>query len=110
MAKGTVSDIDGDDTVMDGPDATVSIDLSKLPPQQALAIARKAGIEAQDPYVVGKLMQGEVNETDMDHLESAEFHLPLGPALTVLSQLGVIELPEQPPEEAAPPTDPEDVE
>lgn len=107
MTEGTVSDIDGDDTVMDGADVTVSIDLSKLSPEQALAIAREAGLEDQDPYVIGRIMSGEVTEEDMEYLADAEFHLPLGPGLTLLAQMGVIDLPEEPPEE--PPTEPEEV-
>lgn len=104
MTEGTISDIDGDDTVMDGADVTVSIDLSKLPQEQALALAREAGLEDQDEYIIGRLVKGEADEQDMNHLNDAEFHLPLGPGLTLLAQMGVIELPEQPP------TSPEDVE
>ncbi|WP_226041228.1 hypothetical protein [Natrinema sp. DC36] len=89
-----------DDTVMSSPDATVSIDVSDLPPEQALAIAREGDIENQDPYVVGEVMCG--NESAVSELYDVEFHLPLGVALTVLSNAGVIDLPQEPPQEAPP--------
>lgn len=94
MTDGCVSDIDGDDSVMDSPDVTVSIDLSTLPPEQALQIAQQAGFEQFDPEIVGFLVQGKEI-----HRGSAEFHLPLGPGLTALSELDVIDIPEEPPED-----------
>jgi hypothetical protein len=97
MAEGYASDIDGDDTVMDSPHVTVSIDLSTLPPQQALAIAHE-DIDQFEPYNIGSLMQGE---DVTDAMSDAQFHLPLGHALSALDELDVIDLPEQPPEQGA---------
>lgn len=95
MSQGYASDVDGDDTVMDSPHITVSIDMSQLPPEQAMALAQEAGLDQFDPEAVGRLMV----EGDTDYIGDATFHLPLGPGLTALSELGVVELPQEPPEE-----------
>lgn len=95
MAEGYVSDIDGDDAVMDSPEVTVSIDLSQLPPEQAATLAQTGDLSQQEPYEMGLAMQG--NEDAI--MEDIEFHLPLGPALTMLSQFDVIDVPSEPPEE-----------
>lgn len=92
MTHGYASDADGDETIMQDPQATFSVDLSQLPPEQALMLAREAGIEQYDPFEVGVAMQGEKN-----HLKTAEFHFSLGTALTMLDEVGAINLPEQPP-------------
>jgi len=93
--EGYVSDVPGDDTVMDEPTVTVSIDVSNLPREQALAIVQQADPSQQEPWVLGALMQGD--DDVMDDLRDVEFHLPLGPALTALSEIGVVDLPEEPP-------------
>lgn len=93
MTQGYVSDADGDDTVMDEPHVTVSIDLTKLPPAQALAVAQAAGFDQQYDYSIGQLAQGDA---DPDDIQDAEFHLPIGLGLTALSAVGAIELPENP--------------
>lgn len=88
MSHGYVSDINGDDTVMDSPEATLSIDISQLPPRQALAIAREAGLDQQEDYIVGQMMKGDVAlEQDMN---DAVFHLPFEAALTALDELDVL--------------------
>jgi hypothetical protein len=93
MTQGYVSDADGDDTVMDSPHVTVSIDLTQLPPAQALAIAQAAGFDQQYDYSIGQLAQGDA---DPDDLQDAEFHLPIGVGLTALAHVGAIELPSNP--------------
>jgi hypothetical protein len=95
MTEGYASDVEGDDTVMDSPHVTVSIDMSQLPPEQAMALAQEAGLDQFDPEAVGRLMVGE-DATDL--LGDATFHLPLGPGLTALSELGAVDLPQEPPE------------
>jgi hypothetical protein len=89
MTEGFASDITGDDTVMDSPEATISIDISQLPPRQALAIAREAGLDQQEEYVVGALMQG--NNVRNSDFNDAEFHIPVEAALTALEELGITE-------------------
>lgn len=93
MSNGFVSDVDGDDTVMDEPHVTVSIDLKQLPPEQAFLIAKEAGLEQQEDYTVGQLAKG--NDRIVD-LQDAEFHLPIGVALTALDAVGVIDIPNDP--------------
>lgn len=94
--EGYVSDVPGDDAVMDEPTVTVSIDLSGLPREQALALLQETDMGKQEPYVLGELLQG--NDELQDELLDAEFHLPLGPALTALAHIGVVDLPEDPSE------------
>lgn len=89
MTEGFVSDITDDDTVMDEPDATLSIDITKLDPQQALTVAQAAGLDGQDDFVVGRLMQGK--DVDSDCCKPAEFHLPMEAAITALIELSVIQ-------------------
>lgn len=95
MAEGFVSDIDGDDTVMESPEVTISIDLEQLPPEQALAIAGEAGFDQQEAYILGQMLQGDDDYYEND-VNDAVFHVPLGPALTILDQMGVVDLPEDP--------------
>ena len=95
MTYGFVSDAEDDDTVMQSPDVTVSIDLTELPSEQALAIIQAAGIEQQYDYTIGQLAKGE---DDVDDLSQAKFHLPIGVGLTALASVGAIELPEDPEE------------
>jgi len=95
MSEGYASDIDGDDTVMKEPQVTVSVDLSNLSPEQAMALAQETGLDQFDPRPLGLVMKGE-DATDL--MGDAEFHLPLGPALTALDELDVVDLPQQPPE------------
>jgi hypothetical protein len=73
---------------------TVSIDLTNLPPQQAFAIAQEAGLEYQEECSVGLFIQGDTHATE--NFYPAEFEIPLGPALTLLSDVGEIDLPENP--------------
>lgn len=95
MTQGYVSDADGDDTVMEEPHVTVSIDLTQLPPEQAFAIAQEAGFDQQYDYTIGQLAHGD---NDADDLQPAEFHLPIGVGLTALAQVGVLDLPDDPSE------------
>ena len=88
MTEGYVSDIIGDDTVMDEPEATLSIDISQLEPAQALQIARAAGLDQQDDLTVGQLVQGK--EIDDDYIQDAEFHIPIEAAVTALEELQII--------------------
>ena len=96
MTQGYVSDVSGDETVMDYPDATVTISLSDLPPQQALAIAQEAGENELSDEQRGRLVDGKRLDTDYCN---ATFHLPLGHALTALAAVDAVELPEKPPNE-----------
>lgn len=98
MVQGYVSDVPGDDTVMETPTVTVTIDVSSLPVEQALAIINETDPSEQEQWVLGALMQG--NDDVMDELRDVEFHLPLGPALTALDHIGVVDLPEEPPTDA----------
>lgn len=88
MTQGFASDINGDDTVMAEPEATISIDISQLPPRQALSIARAAGLDQQEEYVVGMMMQNE--KPDENYINDAEFHIPIEAALTALDELDII--------------------
>lgn len=94
MTYGYVSDIEGDETVMDTPEVTVLVNIGQLPPAQALAIAREAASDDLTDSQRGKLMKGE--EIHDEHVE-AVFHLPIGGALTALDAIDVVDLPEQPP-------------
>jgi hypothetical protein len=89
MTQGYASDINGDDTVMDEPQATISIDLSQLPPAAALSIAQAAGLDHQNPCAVGQWVKGE--EADPNYVEDAEFHVPIEAAITALEELDIVE-------------------
>lgn len=93
MTEGYASDVRGDDTVMDSPHVTVTIDLSQVPAQQALAIANEAGLDQQDAWIVGEMVK---NDNVPCEVNDAEFHLPLGVGLTVLSEANVVDLPSDP--------------
>lgn len=96
MTEGYVSDVSGDETVMDSPDATVRIDIADLPPEQAFAIAQEAGETQLTDAQRGKLADGQRLSTDYSDVT---FHLPLGYALTALASVNAIDLPEEPPED-----------
>jgi len=96
MTHGYASDVNGDETVMDSPDVSVCVDISDLPPQQALAIAREAGSNDLSDEQRGRLMDGK--RLDDDYCD-AVFHLPLGHALTALASINALDLPEEPPGE-----------
>jgi hypothetical protein len=100
MTEGYVSDIDGDDTVMDTPTVTVSINIANLPPAQALAIEQEAGDSDLTDVQRGQLMDGERLDTDYGNVR---FHLPLGPALTALASINAVDV------TADAPDDPSDV-
>lgn len=93
MTEGYASDIDGDDAVMEEPHVTVKVDLQQMPPEQALAIAQQAGFDQFDEYDLGLLMKGK-ESTD---IRPAEFHISYGPALTALSNIGVLDIDHEPP-------------
>lgn len=98
MAEGYVSDVPGDDTVMDEPEVVVRVDVSQLPPEQALAITQQNDFADQSPdkdWVIGALMNGE---DVTENLNPVEFHLPISAALTALSSIGVVDVPENPSE------------
>jgi hypothetical protein len=88
MAQGYVSDRDGDDTVMDEPDVTVSFRLANLPPQQAFMLAQYGECDMTDEQL-GQLARGE--DADLAH-QYAEFHLPLQAGLVALTNLDVLDL------------------
>jgi hypothetical protein len=88
MAQGYVSDRDGDDTVMDDPDVTVSFRLDNLPPAQAFTLAQRGACDLTDEQL-GKLARGE--DADIAH-QYAEFHLPLQAGLVALTNLDVLDL------------------
>lgn len=90
MTQGYASDINGDNTVMDSPEATISIDLTQLPIRQALAIARAAGLDQQEDYIVGAMVKGDLDDSDRQYMEEAEFHIPFEAAVTALEELNII--------------------
>lgn len=94
MTEGYASDVNGDETVMDYPDATVRINLADLPPKQAFAIAREAGDTELSDEQRGRLVDDK--RLEVDYCE-ATFHLPLGHTLTALSSVNALDLPEEPP-------------
>jgi len=89
MAEGYASDINGDDTVMDTPEATISIDLSQLQPAAALSLAQAAGLDQQRDETVGCLVKGN----EPEHIEDARFHIPIEAAITALDELDVMTAP-----------------
>jgi hypothetical protein len=93
MTQGYASDIIGDDTVMDDPEATIRIDLTQLPLRQALAVARAAGLDQQEDYIVGAMVKGNLDETDYQYMNDAVFHIPVEAALTALEELNVVSQP-----------------
>jgi hypothetical protein len=102
MAQGYVSDRDGDDTVMDDPDVTVSFRLDKLPPAQAFMLAQSGACDLTDEQL-GKLARGE--DANITH-QYVEFHLPLQAGLVALTNLDVLNLED----DEEPTGEPEDVE
>lgn len=93
MGEGYISDA-SDETVMDEPQVTVSIDLTDLPPEQALSIAQEAGLQ-QESWVIGELAKGE--KPDGFDMADAEFHLTLGEGLTALASVGAVDIEQEPP-------------
>lgn len=91
MAHGYVSDADDDDTVMDSPHVTVSIDATNLSPQQAAALIDEKGVMDVDPYVYGELVDG--NNDYLDNVGTIDFHFPLGVGFQLLASVGAIEQP-----------------
>lgn len=96
MTKGFVSDVDGDDTVMQSPVVTIAIDPEQLRPEQALALIQQADRGQQDSYYLGKLAKGE---DVTDELEPIQFHVPLDAGLDALNGIGVLQSPEPAEEE-----------
>lgn len=88
MTEGFASDIINDDTVMESPEATLSIDLSQLDPQMALRVAKIAGLDDQEPWVIGEWEKGET--VNAANVRDAEFHLPIEAALTALEELQIV--------------------
>jgi hypothetical protein len=94
MARGYVSDVNGSDAVMDSPTATVSIDPSEIPPNQALALIREADAGEHNAYDLGELLQGEDSTQELNDIE---FHLTLQQVLVALDHIDVVDLPDEPP-------------
>lgn len=70
---------------MDEPEATISIDISQLPVQQALAVVRAADTGQQSPETVGQLVMGN----EPTSTAAARFHIPIEAALTALDELNI---------------------
>jgi hypothetical protein len=86
--KGYASDFTGSEDVMDSPHATLSIDLSQLPPKQAFALVQQTDrIEKQDPFDMGLAAEGN----DDAELGTVEFHFTTQEALTILTNVGVLQ-------------------
>lgn len=96
MTEGYVSDRAGDDTVMDHPEATITIRLDEMEPGQAAMLAQQAGEHSLTDEQMGTLVRGERPELDYNH---AEFHFPLQAGLVALAELEAIDVPEDEPDE-----------
>lgn len=91
MTEGFVSDVDGDDTVMQRPVVTITIDPTQLRPEQALALIQQADRSQQEAYELGLLAKGEDVTDDLDPIE---FHVPLDAGLDALNGIDVLQSPD----------------
>lgn len=76
---------------MDEPFCTLSLDLSQLPPGQALLLAQQIGVDrlgSEDKWKVGEIMAGE----DVEFEGDIELHLDTGRALTLLDDAEIIDV------------------
>jgi hypothetical protein len=95
MADGFISDVDGDETVMDHPTTRVCMNIADLPPAQALALDQQAGESDLTNQQRGALLNGE--QIDAEYVD-VRFHLPIGPALTALAAINAIDIPQDAPD------------
>jgi len=87
MTEGYVSDVNGDETVMDSPDCVVSIDTNRISREQAITLANEG--EAEKEWAVKKA----ISSKSFDHTKigTIEFHIPLEKAVMMLVGAGVID-------------------
>lgn len=97
MTQGYASDADGDETVMETPEVTVSIDPQAVDPETAFVLLQESK-EHMDPWVVGKLVQD--NEA-VDEMPDIEFHLSADAGIAALASVGVVTLGDQSVEDEA---------
>lgn len=91
MTHGFACDVPGDDTVMEEPEASMFIDLSRFGPQEALTVIQQIGVEATDvsDEELGALVRGE---DVTNQLSDVSVHMTVGHALTALSAVGVVNI------------------
>lgn len=90
MTEGYVTDVNGDDTVMDEPHATIEVDAQHLDRQQAITLAQEGEIDESQEYALGALVAGNDDVTP-EHLGTITFHLHSRAALVALVGAGVLE-------------------
>lgn len=91
MANGFVSDVPDDDTVMQTPTVVVTVELSELPPGEALALIQEIGVDQCEVTSadLGRLVQGK---DVTDGLGRATIHLPAEAGFRALASVGVVQV------------------
>jgi len=87
MTRGYVSDVDGDDTVMELPDCTISFDANRLSREQAVTLGELGTVT--EPWALHDAKENK----SFDHTQMGDitFHLTLEQAVMALMRLGVME-------------------
>jgi len=87
MTQGYVSDVDGDDTVMQQPDCTITLDSNRLSREQAITLGELGTVS--EPWALHEAKQGK----SFDHTQMGDitFHLTLEQAVMALMSVGIMD-------------------
>jgi hypothetical protein len=87
MTRGYVSDVDGDDTVMELPDCTISFDANRLSREQAVTLGELGTVT--EPWALHDAKENK----SFDHTQMGDitFHLTLEQAVMALMSVGIMD-------------------
>lgn len=87
MTRGYISDVDGDDTVMEHPDCTITFDSNRLSREQAVTLGELGTVS--EPWALHEAKQSK----SFDHTEMGNitFHLTLEQAVMALMSVGIMD-------------------
>jgi hypothetical protein len=87
MTQGYVSDVDGDDTVMELPDCTISFDANRLSREQAITLGELGTVS--EPWALHEAKQSK--SFDHTQMGNITFHLTLEQAVMALMSVGIMD-------------------
>jgi hypothetical protein len=87
MTQGYVSDVDGDDTVMEHPDCTIDFNSSRLSREQAITLGELGTVS--EPWALHEAKQSK--SFDHTQMGNITFHLTLEQAVMALMSVGIMD-------------------
>lgn len=87
MTRGYVSDVDGDDTVMQQPDCTITLDSNRLSREQAVTLGELGTVS--EPWALHEAKESK--SFDHTQMGNITFHLTLEQAVMALMSVGIMD-------------------